>query len=67
MTRPIAGGKPWLAGAAKAALLTTAEMYRADAAAIASGVSGPRLMETADFVEGHDCFVEKRPPRFNQK
>ena len=26
-----------------------------------------RLMETADFVEGHDCFVEKRPPRFNQK
>jgi enoyl-CoA hydratase/carnithine racemase len=26
-----------------------------------------RLMETPDFVEGHDCFVEKRPPRFNQK
>jgi NAD(P)H-hydrate epimerase len=47
MTRPIAGGKPWLAGAAKTALLSTAEMYRADAAAIASGVSGPRLMETA--------------------
>jgi len=47
MTRPIAGGKPWLAGAAKAAILTTAEMYRADATAIASGVSGPRLMEAA--------------------
>src|ERR1044071_6769241 len=26
-----------------------------------------RLMETPDFTEGHDCFVEKRPPRFNQR
>src|SRR6185295_7008501 len=32
---------------AEAALLTTAEMYRADKAAIAAGISGPRLMEAA--------------------
>jgi enoyl-CoA hydratase/carnithine racemase len=25
-----------------------------------------RCMETPDFVEGYQCFVEKRPPRFNQ-
>ena len=25
-----------------------------------------RCMETPDFVEGYNCFVEKRPPRFNQ-
>ena len=25
-----------------------------------------RCMETPDFVEGYKCFVEKRPPRFNQ-
>jgi NAD(P)H-hydrate epimerase len=38
----------WLAGtAAEAALLTTAEMRRADAAAIAAGISGPSLMEAA--------------------
>jgi NAD(P)H-hydrate epimerase len=41
-------GKPWLGGAAsQAALLTTAEMYRADQAAMAAGVSGERLMEAA--------------------
>src|SRR5205085_2549732 len=42
------GDKPWLAGSANAlALLTPAEMYRADAAAIAQGISGPALMEAA--------------------
>ena len=25
-----------------------------------------RCMEKPDFVEGYQCFVEKRPPRFNQ-
>jgi enoyl-CoA hydratase/carnithine racemase len=25
-----------------------------------------RCMETADFIEGYNCFMEKRPPRFNQ-
>jgi enoyl-CoA hydratase/carnithine racemase len=25
-----------------------------------------QCMETPDFVEGYQCFVEKRPPRFNQ-
>ena len=25
-----------------------------------------RCMETPGFVEGYNCFVEKRPPRFNQ-
>src|SRR6185503_7814140 len=47
MARPVTGGKPWLEGAAEAALLTTAEMYRADKAAIAAGISGLRLMEAA--------------------
>jgi len=47
MARPVTRGKPWLAGDAPAALLTTREMYRADAAAIASGISGPQLMEAA--------------------
>ncbi|HEY7610662.1 MAG TPA: NAD(P)H-hydrate dehydratase [Alphaproteobacteria bacterium] len=52
MTRPNAASKPWPVGAAEAesaklAALTTAEMYRADAAAMAAGVSGPRLMEAA--------------------
>jgi NAD(P)H-hydrate epimerase len=47
MARPATGGKAWLKGAAEAVLLTTKEMYRADAAAIASGVPGTRLMEAA--------------------
>jgi len=42
------GNKPWLAGAAsELALLTTAEMYRADAGAIAGGIPGRHLMEAA--------------------
>ena len=47
MSRPVTGGKPWLGYAAAAALLTTREMHRADKAAIAAGVAGPRLMEAA--------------------
>ena len=48
MASETAQGKPWLVGAAsQAALLTTAEMYRADAAAMSAGVSGPELMEAA--------------------
>jgi NAD(P)H-hydrate epimerase len=47
MATPATGGKPWLEGAAEAAILTTAEMYRADAAALAGGIAGPRLMEAA--------------------
>ncbi len=47
MTRPVNRGKPWLAGDAREALLTTREMYRADAAALAAGVSGQQLMEAA--------------------
>src|SRR5689334_20837515 len=26
-----------------------------------------RCMETPDFIEGYNCFVEKRPARFNQR
>jgi len=41
-------GKAWLTGAARdLALLNTAEMYRADEAAIAAGVPGTQLMEAA--------------------
>lgn len=47
MATPVTGGKPWPKRAAEAALLTTQEMYRADAAAIAAGVPGTRLMEAA--------------------
>jgi NAD(P)H-hydrate epimerase len=47
MARPVSGGKPWSEGAAEAALLTTAEMYGADRAAMAAGVAGPQLMEKA--------------------
>src|SRR5690606_9873450 len=38
MAMPASGGKPWPKSAAEAVLLTTQEMYRADAAAIAAGV-----------------------------
>lgn len=41
------GGKAWWKEAAAAVLLTTQEMYRADALAVAAGVSGQRLMEAA--------------------
>ncbi|MFO0988888.1 MAG: NAD(P)H-hydrate dehydratase [Alphaproteobacteria bacterium] len=47
MATPATAGKPWLSEAAEAALLATQEMYRADAAAIASGIPGTRLMEAA--------------------
>jgi hydroxyethylthiazole kinase-like uncharacterized protein yjeF len=48
MASEAARDKPWLVGAAaEAALLTTAEMYRADKAAMAAGISGPALMEAA--------------------
>lgn len=46
MARPNARRKAWLRGTA-AEVLTTAEMYRADAAAMAGGVFGPQLMEAA--------------------
>src|SRR5581483_7667055 len=48
MARRLAPSKPWLTGAAEAAaVLATAEMYRADAAAMAAGIAGVRLMEAA--------------------
>ena len=47
MATHVTSGKAWLKDAAQAALLSTAEMYRADAAATAAGVAGPRLMEAA--------------------
>ena len=47
MATPEAAGKTWLSEAAEAVLLTTEEMYRADAAAMASGIPGTRLMEAA--------------------
>lgn len=47
MARGVARSKPWPDSADAQAVLTTAEMYRADAAAIAGGVTGPQLMEAA--------------------
>ena len=48
MAKEEARSKPWLQGpASECAILTTVEMYRADAAAIAGGIAGTELMDRA--------------------
>jgi NAD(P)H-hydrate epimerase len=61
MARPVTGGKPWLEGAAEAALLTAREMYRADSAAAAAGVPGTRLMEAAGAAVAEEAMRRWTP------
>lgn len=49
--------KELLEGEASVDLETALEM---------EAVAQARCMETADFLEGYDAFIEKRPPRFNR-
>lgn len=49
--------------AGQAAILTTAEMYRADAAAIASGISGLELMENAGAAVAREILARFHTPK----